>query len=346
MDVGPGRGWQSFHEIIEQYDRFLLTSHVFPEGDSLGSEVALALHLRDRGKRATILNPTPARSCYQSLIDLYPAHHLGENGLAPIPEDTEVIIALDVSQWDYLGALSGVLQDSGLPLVAIDHHHPGGDFGDLVLVDPTAASTGEMLYQFLRWAGAWISPPIAHAIYTSLMFDTGGLRAPHTTNRSVLVAADLLRHGVDHSAVARAIFQSESYPRTALYRKALEALRYEREGKIAWVSIPHTAFVETQTTLHDGDGILDNLLSISEIEICVLLREVAGSGVRVTFRSKGKHNVADVATRLGGGGRPTASGVFIPVSLTEAEGLILPIVRDLHASVDPSPMVQQRSYRD
>jgi bifunctional oligoribonuclease and PAP phosphatase NrnA len=345
MDVGPGRGWQSFHEIVEQYERFLLTSHVFPEGDSLGSEVALALYLRDRGKRATILNPTQARACYQSLVDLYPVHALGENGHSPIPEDTEVVVALDVCQYDYLGQLGGILQDSGLPLVAIDHHHPGGEFGDLVLIDPTAASTGEMLYGFFRWAGARITPSIAHAIYTSLMFDTGGFRAPHTTNRSVLIAADLLRHGVDHPAVARAIFQSESYPRTALYRKALEALRYEKDGRIAWVSIPHTAFLDTQTTLHDGDGILDNLLSISEIEICVLLREVAGSGVRITFRSKGRHDVGEVATRLGGGGRPTASGVFLPVSLDEAEGLILPIVRDLHETADPAT-IRLESFRD
>jgi phosphoesterase RecJ-like protein len=345
MDVGPGRGWQSFHEIIEQYDRFLLTSHVFPEGDSLGSEVALALYLRDRGKRATILNPTPARSCYQSLVDLFPVHDLGENGHVPIPEDTEVVIALDVSQYDYLGRLGGIIQDSGLPLVAMDHHHPGGEFGDLVLIDPTAASTGEMLYEFFRWAGARLTPSIAHAIYTSLMFDTGGLRAPHTTNRSVLIAADLLRHGVDHPTVARAIFQSESYPRTALYRKALEALQSERDGKIAWVSIPHAAFVETETTLHDGDGILDNLLSISEIEICFLLREVADAGVRITFRSKGHHDVGGIATRLGGGGRPTASGVFLPVSLDEATNLILPIVRDLHDAADPAA-ARLGSFRD
>jgi phosphoesterase RecJ-like protein len=345
MDVGPGKGWQSFHEIIEQYDHFLLTSHVFPEGDSLGSEVALALYLKDRGKYASILNPTPARSCYQSLVDLHPVHHLGENGHAPIPEETEVLIALDVSQYDYLGQLGGIIQDSGLPLVAIDHHHPGGEFGDLVLIDPTAASTGEMLYEFFRWAGARMTPSIAHAIYTSLMFDTGGLRAPHTTNRSVLIAADLLRHGVDHPAVARAIFQSESYPRTALYRKALEALQYERDGRIAWVSIPEKAFIETETTLHDGDGILDNLLSISEIEICVLLREVAGSGVRVTFRSKGRHDVSGIATRLGGGGRPTASGVFLAVGLEEAEKLILPLVRDLHDSVLPGS-IRRRRIRD
>ncbi len=334
MDIGPGRGWQSLAEVLDRHDRFLLTSHVFPEGDSIGSEVALALHLRDRGKSATILNPTAARECYNSLLGLFPVHYLGENGHPPVPPGTEVVIALDVSQWDYLGDLAAMFQGGRLPIVAIDHHHPGAEFGDLLMTDPTAGSTGEMLYNYLRWAGARITPEIAQAIYVSLMFDTGGLRLPNTTNRSVLVAADLLRHGVDHQRVTRAIFQSESYPRAALYRRALENLRQDRDGQIAWVSLPHTTFQETATTLHDGDGILDNLLSIQEVEICVLFREVSGSGVRVTFRSKGRHDVGCLASRLGGGGRPTAAGVFLPVEVMEAQDLVLPMVRDLYDASD------------
>lgn len=342
MDIGPGRGWQSLAVVLDRHDRFLLTSHVFPEGDSIGSEVALALHLRDRGKSATILNPTTARECYNSLLGLYPVHYLGENGHPPIPPDTEVVIALDVSQWDYLGGLAEILQSSHLPLIAIDHHHPGTKFGDLLLTDPTAGSTGEMLYNYLRWAGARITPEIAHALYVSLMFDTGGLRLPNTTNRSVLVAADLLRHGVEHQTVTRSIFQSESYSRTALYRRALETLQQDRDGQIAWITIPHETFTQTDTTLHDGDGILDNLLSIQDMEICVLFREVIGSGVRVTFRSKGRHDVGCLASRLGGGGRPTAAGVFLPIPVVEAEDLVLPMVRDLYDAADEGHRGQLR----
>lgn len=334
VDVGPGRGWQSLHDIVEQYSSFLLTSHIFPEGDSIGSEVALALHLRDRGKSARILNPTHARECYRNLLDFYPVHSLGENGHAPIPEGIEIIVALDVSQWDYLGPLAEPIRRSGLPTVAIDHHHADRAFADLLLDDPSAASTGEMLYEYLRWAGARITPQIAEAIYTSLMFDTGGLRLPHTTNHSVLVAGDLLRLGADHATVARTIFNGESFSRMALYCRALESLRQEQGGRIAYASLHSEVFDETGTVLQDGDGILDNFLSIRDIEVCVLFREAQDAGVRVTFRSKGRHDVGKIATQLGGGGRPTASGVFLPITMEQAEELVLPMVRQFyHAAV-------------
>ena len=336
MDAGPGRGWQSLHDVIERHSRFLLTSHIFPEGDSLGSEVALALHLRDRGKAVHVLNPTPPRDCYQFLLDSFPIRHLGENGTAPIPAETEVIIALDVGQWDYMGALGEVLRGSGCTLVAVDHHHPSPNFADIGLIDPSAMSTGEMLYQFFRWSGVRITPEIAHALYTSVMFDTGGLRLPQTKNHTVLIAADLLRHGANHETVVRSLFHSESYERVDLYRCALAHLQQERSGKIAWMSIPHQLFIETGTTLHDADGILDNLLSIHDIDVCALFREVAGAGVRVTFRSRGHHDVGSLAARLGGGGRPTAAGLFLGGCLSEAEELILPMLRDLYEIGEPA----------
>ena len=345
MDVGPGKGWQTVHDIIESNSSFLLTSHVFPEGDSIGSEIALALYLRDRGKEVHILNPTKPRDCYRSLLDLFPVHHLGENGHPPIPSDVDIIFALDVSHWDYLGPLGEEVRAANLPMVAIDHHHPDNDFADLLLIDPTAGSTGEMIYQYLRWAGARISPQIAEAIYTSLMFDTGGLRLPHTTNRSVMVAADLLRLGADHATVARTIFQGESFQRMALYRRALEVLRKERGGSIAYASLSNEVFAETDTVLQDGDGILDNLLSIREIEICALFREAREIGVRVTFRSKGRFDVGEIATQLGGGGRPTAAGVFLPVTMAEAEEIVLPMMRGLF-EVAPPMFARRGQFHD
>jgi nanoRNase/pAp phosphatase (c-di-AMP/oligoRNAs hydrolase) len=345
MDAGPSQGWQSLHEVVEQNQSFLLTSHVFPEGDSIGSEVGLGLHLRDRGKAVHILNPTPARHCYEFLLGLFPIRHMGQNGSPPIPSGVDVILAVDVGSWDYMGAMGEILRESNLPLVSIDHHHPGKDFSDLGIVDPSASSTGEMIYEYLRWSGARITPLIAQALYTSLMFDTGGLRLPQTTNATVLIAADLLRHGADHTTVVRSLFQSESFQRLDLYRRALGKLQQERGGKLAWLSIPNETFIETDTCLQDGDGILDSLLPVSEIEICVMFREVVGSGCRITFRSKGRHDVGSIATQLGGGGRPTAAGVFLPIGLQEAEDLVMPIVRRLY-KVPAGSCAPGRALRD
>jgi phosphoesterase RecJ-like protein len=336
MDGGPGRGWQQLHEIFDRHQRFLLTSHVFPEGDSLGSEVGLAHHLRNLGKSVVVMNPTPARDCYRFLFDLFPIHHLGENGTPPVPPGTEAIIVLDVGQWDYVGAFAGPIRSSGLPVVVIDHHHGQPDFGTAAFIDPDASSTGELIYQYLRWSEARITPPMAQSLYASILFDTWGLRLPQTTNQTVLLASELLRHGADHRQVTRAIFESESYERLDLYRRALERLRHELEGRLVWISIPDRVFRETGTSLHDGDGILDNLLAVQPVQLAALLREVPGHGVRVTFRSKGRHDVGMIAAGLGGGGRPTASGAFLLMSLPEAENLVLPMLRDLEAETVPA----------
>ena len=345
MDAGPGRGWQCFHDVIERHRGFLLTSHIFPEGDSLGSEVALALHLRRLGKTVRILNPTPPRECYGFLLDLYPVHHLEGNGSRPIPPETEVVVALDVGQWDYIGGLAPILREAGLLTVVIDHHHPSDSFGEISLVDPSASSTGELVYEYLRWSGARIDPLIANALYAGVMFDTGGLRLPQTENRTVLVAADLLRHGAEHATVVRSIFQSETFARVDLYRRALGLMRQERDGRIAWISIPSCIFEETGTSLQDADGILDNLLSIHEIDLCVLFRETSPRGVRVTFRSKGRHDVGTIAARFGGGGRPNAAGLFLRGTLGEAERRILPILRDLYEPID-APVPDGTALRD
>ncbi|MBD3301713.1 MAG: hypothetical protein GF346_04640 [Candidatus Eisenbacteria bacterium] len=345
MDAGPGRGWQCFHEVIERHTRFLLTSHIFPEGDSLGSEVALALHLRQRGKTVHVVNPTPPRPCFQFLLDLFPIHHLTGNGIRPIPDEVEVVVALDVGRWDYIGSLAPVLRESELPRVVIDHHHPSEDFGHVALVDPQASSTSEMIYEFLRWSGARIDPQIAQALYAGVMFDTGGLRLPQARNSTVVMVADLIRRGADHRTVTQAIFESESYARMELLRRALGYLKRERNGRIAWISIPDCVFAETGTTLQDGDGILDHLLSIREIDVCALFRESSSDGVRVTFRSKGRHDVGMIAAHLGGGGRPNAAGVFLPCTLEEAEQRILPVLCDLYEAVQV-PVSSEAGLRD
>ncbi len=125
MDAGPGKGWQGFHQVVEQNQSFLLTSHLFPEGDSIGSEVALALHLRDRGKTVHILNPTPARHCYEFLMGHIPIRHLGQNGSPPIPDGTDVVVAVDVGTWDYMGPLGEILRANHLPLISSTITIPG-----------------------------------------------------------------------------------------------------------------------------------------------------------------------------------------------------------------------------
>jgi phosphoesterase RecJ-like protein len=336
---GDGR-WQDLRRVIEDAERFLLTTHVFPEGDAIGSEVALALHLRSLGKQVLVLNESAPLERYRFLTRHHPVLSWTEDPEWPDPAWPEVAICLDVSSWDYLGAVGRWIRASRARVVSIDHHHSPAAFGDLDLILEDAVATGEVLYRYFREVRAPITRPIAESLYTSILFDTWGLRLPGAANGTVALAAEILRHGVDHREICRHLFEADSYPKLDLLRLALGTLRSACEGRLAWLVIPEDLFLATGAEFCDSDGVLDHLLSLREVEICAMFRQQGRKGVKVTFRSKGKHDVGRLAEELGGGGRSSAAGVLLPYSLGEAMDSVLPRVHALlgvapRAAVEP-----------
>ena len=321
--------WDALYTLIAQSERFLLTSHVFPEGDAIGSEVALALHLESLGKDVCVLNDSPALHRYKFLTDLYPVRSWSDRGALPDPGWVQAAICLDVSSWEYLGGVGRFLRAARPRIVSIDHHRQGVPFGELDLVIENASATGEILYRYFRAVGATITAEMAEALYTSILFDTWGLRLPNTNNETISLAAELVSQGVDHRRVCSNLFEGESFARFDLLRLALESLRSECGGKLAWLAVPEDLFRATGTCFPDGDGILDHLLGLREVEICAMFREQEGRGVKVTFRSKGAHDVGRLAQHLGGGGRNTAAGVLLPMSIHEAVSCVLPYLQRL-----------------
>jgi len=304
-------------------ERILLASHVFPEADSVGSQAALARYLHLQGKEVSVCNPTPVQSIYRFLIDLAGlpdgAWHEGSER---IPEH-DLIVILDVNDWNYMGALGEVLQQSPAPKLLFDHHEGESSPGDYALIDPQAAATGEVLYRYFLATGADIDAPMAGALYASILFDTGGFRFRNTRDETLLIASELIRRGASHTATAARLFENESFPRVELLTAALSRVVSDNAGRMAWTYVTREMFERTGTSAVDADGIIDQLVAFRGVELAVLFREMAGGGVKVTFRSKGMHNVGHLAERLGGGGRPTASGVTLPGSLKESIAHVL-----------------------
>jgi len=316
--------WDALRRMIERSDRFLLTSHVLPEGDALGSEIALAIHLSSLGKSVLILNDSPALDRYSFLTRLFPVHSWECRAHRPVDDWVQTAICLDVSSWDYMGGVGEWLRASEAAVVSIDHHRVTDRFGDLDLVVEDASATGEILYRYFRHIGAKVTPEMAEALYTSVLFDTWGFRLPNTSNGTLQVAADLLACGVDHRRICSHLFESDSYPKFDLLRLALGTLRAECGGRLAWLAVPEDLFRATGTRFCDSDGILDHLLGLRDVEVCAMFRQQDGRGVKATFRSKGQHDVGRLAAELGGGGRTTASGVLLPMSIHEAVQSVLP----------------------
>lgn len=324
--------WQALRRVIAGADRFLLTSHVFPEGDAIGSEVALAQHLRLLGKEVVICNDGPPLDRYRFLTRHHAVHSV--ESAWPEPGWIEVAICVDVSSWDYLGTVARRLRAARPVIVSIDHHRANARFGDLDIIAEDAAATGEILYKYFLATGAEVTPGMAEALYAAIVFDTWGFRLPNSGNETLLLAAEILALGVDHRSVCSHIFEADSFPKLDLLRLALGTLRSECDGRLAWLVIPEDLFRATGAEFADGDGILDFLLSLRDLELCVMFRELGNRGVKVTFRSKGGHDVGCLAEGLGGGGRGTASGVLLPMSISDAMDCVLP---QLHALLEGLP---------
>jgi len=315
---------RSLRDEIAQADRFILTSHSHPDGDSIASEVALALHLHSLGKDVWLLHDSQPLDRYDFLLrHLPPGSVLRFAGRGSVP-DVDLAICVDVSSWDYMGRIGSWLRSDDLRVVAIDHHVATEPFGHFDLVMEDAVSTGEIIYRYLRSIRGRITPAIAEAIYASILFDTAGFRFGRAGSSTIQLAAELVRYGIDHRFVSSELFEIETWPKVELLRLALGKLQLAHDGRLAWISIPEDLFRLTGASFHDGDGILDELLSQRHLELCALFREMGGDAVKATFRSKGQHDVGRLAQEFGGGGRVDAAGAVLPLSLHQAMEQVVP----------------------
>ncbi len=313
---------------IAAAESILLASHIFPEADSVGSQAALARHLLGEGRRVHVHNPTPIPAIYQFLIAYsgLPPDAWSDGG-AELPA-YDLIVLLDVGDWDYMGALGEQLRHACVPKILFDHHQSRVPANTLALIDPDASATGEVLYRYFLAIGAEIDAPMAAALYASILFDTGSFRLRNARDETVLIAAELIRRGASHTDTVSRLFENESFARFELLTAALGRVASELDGRIAWTYIHNDLFRWTGTSAADADGVIDHLMTIRGVELAVLFRELPERGVKVTFRSKGQHHVGRLASELGGGGRPLAAGVTLTASLKEAIGTVMPRVRE------------------
>ena len=309
--------------------RILLASHIFPEADSVGSESALARHLMHLGRRVVVRNPTPIQESYRYLVELSGLPQSAwSHGDTEVPEH-DLLILLDVSDWDYMGQLGERLRRSRTPKILFDHHQARSPDDVLALIDPDASATGEVLYRYFLATGAEVDGAMASALYASILFDTGSFRMRNARDETLLIAAELIRRGASHTETVARLFENESFARVELLTAALSRVMSDADGRIAWTYLSGELFRWTRTSAGDADGVIDHLMAIRGVELAILFRELPGGGVKVTFRSKGQHPVGTLARDLGGGGRPLASGVTLNQPLKEAIAAVIPRARAL-----------------
>lgn len=314
-------------ETMEAASKIVLTTHVQPDGDGIGSEVALARYLRVRGKEVTILNPHRTARRYRFLEPDPPILHFEEEIAATATlSRADLLVVLDISVPGRLGRLARIVERRQPRTVVIDHHAPGPDrIEGQDASDPTAAATGEIVWRLLSgWEEGAVTPEIATALYAAIAYDTGGFRYSNTRASTHRIAAALLEAGADREAVQGHLFESETEAHARLLARVLGSFERPGDGRVAWASISLEDLHEAGASSDDVEGIVEILRAIEGVEVGLLLKEVDEEATKASLRSSGDVDVQSFAARFGGGGHKNASGIYLEESLAAAEGRIVP----------------------
>jgi phosphoesterase RecJ-like protein len=307
--------------------RICLTTHVNPDGDGLGSEAGLAHLLRAQGLEVAITNPSPTPPRFRFLLDDLPGVDRTPEAVKELRR-ADVIVVLDISDLGRLGMLAETVRDRGVPVACIDHHvSPGSLPSGPRYLDPTAAATGELVFE-LAVANRWpVDQAAARGLYVALLTDTGGFRFSNTHPRTLRIAAELLEAGVDPEQIYLDVYARAPEGRPRLFAEALQTLVVEPEVGLAWVTVPPGAIERLGVSSDDLDGVVEFPRSIDGVRMALLFREVSQGRVKVSLRSVGSVDVAAFAKRFGGGGHTKAAGLALPGSLAEVQGTVLGAAR-------------------
>jgi phosphoesterase RecJ-like protein len=297
--------------------RFLLTTHVNPDGDAIGSLGALALVLEDMGKKVLAYCQDEIPGFLRFLP--YSDRIVRET---PGPDRFDVAVVLDCGELDRIGNAAEVLQHVE-KIIHIDHHSSSDDFGQLNLVRPECSSTAEILYDIIQAIPASLSREAAENIYTAILTDTGSFRFANTTARALEIAAEMVALGVTPDKIASEVYDSMSPERLRLLARSLHTLTLRANGRLATMQVSQRMLEETKTTVMDTDGFVNYPRGISTAEMAIFFREMDSGKVNVSLRSRGKLNVAEFARSYDGGGHHNAAAFRTEGSLPEVVEEIL-----------------------
>ena len=288
-----------------------LTTHVNADGDGAGSECAVAAWLEARGVRVTIANPTPFPAGLSFLLhraDLAPDPGTPEAEEAL--READLVLVLDTSEPNRIAPLDTLIDPARTAV--LDHHPPGpSTVGEMALQDPSAAATGELVFDLFNLFGGDLPAASVLGVYVAIVSDTGSFRFSNTNPRVHLIAAELLARGADPEKVFQRLYATFPRRRLELLREALGSLETDAEHGIAWILVPESTAARLQATAEDFEGLVDHARSIEGTEVAILFRETRDGHTKLSLRSNGDVDVNAIARGLGGGGHVKAAGAFI-----------------------------------
>ncbi|MBL7996630.1 bifunctional oligoribonuclease/PAP phosphatase NrnA [bacterium] len=303
--------FKKIERLVKTSKSFVLTTHLNPDGDGLGSEVAMYTFLKMMKKKPRIINTSPVPKQYRFLnpkneIETYdPVKH------DPVIKKADVIMVLDISVSKRLDRMQQAVMASPAKRICIDHHLDNDGLGHLNCVDEKSPATAELIYNFIKHFKGKLNLKIAQALYTALITDTGNFRFNATRPATHLIAAELMKLGVKPNDIYAEVFEQGSSGVMKLLGRALAHIKPECDGGINWTYLKSTDFSETSAQRSDTEGFVDYTLKIEKSNLGILFYETQEGFTKVSLRSKGNVDVQSFAKQFGGGGHKNASGITL-----------------------------------
>lgn len=311
-------------QAIKKFKRFLITSHINPEGDAIGSQVAMAYLLKKLGKQSVMLDDSPVPNLLRFMKGT-------EDISKEMPHDFnfQAVIILDSPDMARIGRVSEYIKKDSV-IINIDHHISNVNFGKFNWVEPDFSSVGEMVYDLFKAFKVKIGLDEAISLYAAIMTDTGSFRYSNTSSKIHHIVAELIDIGVKPYEMHSRIYETSSIEDTNLLGESLQTMKLTEDGKVAWLWVTKDMLKKTKASLEGTEGIINFARSIDGVEIAVLFRETGtDERVKVSFRSKGKADVNKLAASFGGGGHPTASGCTVLGKLEDVEKKVLEKAKEM-----------------
>jgi bifunctional oligoribonuclease and PAP phosphatase NrnA len=324
--------WSAIRQFIDRHDAFVVTSHINPDGDAIGSEVGLALFLRQVGKKVVVMNSTETPEVLRFLDPQDEIRIYGEPGTQPLLDTVDACIIVDVNNWEQLGNIGRALQARRMPRACIDHHQGSTDgFANHTAGDTTAAATGLLIYEMIRDSKGTVTKPIAEALYAAIITDTGTFRFSNTDSRVLRAASELCDAGVSPFEMHRKVFGSKSWGAGRLLGPVFSTLESEANGKLAIITATLEMVNNAGATYDDMDGFVDLVRAIKGVELVLFFKETEESDIKVSLRSNGNVDAHAIAKQFGGGGHTMASGMRVPGPMQRAIDTVVSSCRNLSA---------------
>ena len=318
--------WRPFVELVKQHESFVLTSHMRPDCDAIGSELGLAYALKSLGKQVRIVNGD-AVPPHIAFID---PHHVVEVLDRDVRADelkAQVHIILDTSAWNQLGPMAEVIRKSTALKVIVDHHVSGDDMSSEVYKDTTSEATGRLVLEIIDALRVPVSADMAMALFAAIATDTGWFRFASVTAATYAAAGRLIYSGARPKEIFAALYENNTLARLKLQGRILTNTKTEGGTQLIYSSATLADLVETGAEATDTEDVVNRLLGVAGVKVALLFLELGPQETKVSLRSRTEFDVRAVAAQFGGGGHTAASGVRYPGPLAEAITAVVDAVR-------------------